>query len=84
MENVCHKCKTPCPIVGPVAPYAKTCSHKKRPSFAAICRYKRMCVKKELPISHMQDALSQAFKRRGLYWVRSMLSWHPPFIERKK
>lgn len=48
----------------------------KRPSYNAIKRYKRYCLNKGLPLCEINDNMQTMFKRRGMYWVRSELSWY--------
>jgi len=47
-----------------------------RPSYNALLRLKRNYKRNALPTSQLQDCLATAFKKRGLHWVRSELSWY--------
>ena len=46
------------------------------PTYKTILRFKKYCVKKQLPLSAVNDSLRKVFRKRGGQWFSSNLNWY--------
>ena len=46
------------------------------PNYKTILRFKKYCIKKQIPISAINETLRKVYRKRGGQWFSSNLSWY--------